>query len=227
MMTIKSSEFKNKTLICFGDSTTWGDDGKRNGGKAISWPMQLGEHYEFEKIFNEGKCGSRIAVTSDRNDSFIERWKNLPSTADYIVIWGGVNDFQHDVPLGSENDGAVRTFYGALNTLFWGMLNRYPEAKLLVVTPHKNNYFNAEKNYPTSFQENKLGLMQESYVEAIMKISAKFSLPLLDLFNHSGMSPFVEAQQKLYFPDGMHFSKAGYRRISEIICRGLIQLSGF
>lgn len=56
--------------------------------------------------------------------------------ADVIVVFGGTNDFGHgDAPLGTMSDRTPYTFYGACHVLIRKLLERYPEAELVFMTP--------------------------------------------------------------------------------------------
>ncbi|MDY2686099.1 MAG: SGNH/GDSL hydrolase family protein [Selenomonadaceae bacterium] len=216
---------KDKGLVvsCFGDSTTWGANGeKTGGGNAIAWPAKLGAFLDVQKVYNFGKKGSRIAVTVDRQDSFLERLDAvLAQPADLILLLGGVNDFQHDVPLGEYGSTDPATFYGAYETILQKLIAAQPQAHLIVMTPMKENFQHPTKHYPKSFDKNAQGVTQEAYVEAVRQEAARYSLPVFDLFNESGISPFHPAQQKLYMPDGLHYNEAGYTRLAQRIAAGI------
>lgn len=214
---------KNIVMNCLGDSTTWGDDGNGTGGNEISWTTQIQKFISFSTIRNYGVNGSRIAITSDKNDSFIERYKDMDNNADIITILGGVNDFHHDVPLGNLNSFDPHCFYGALNTLILGLLEKYPDKELIFMTPMKNNFVHPIKNYPDSFSYNKLHLKQIDYSNAIKEICDYYSIPVLDMYKESGISPFNEIQANLYMPDKLHYNKEGYHRLAKKIAGYLKQ----
>ncbi len=53
------------------------------------------------------------------------------------------------------------------------------------------------------------------YVSIIKEVAGYYGLPVLDLFNMSGMQPKVEIIKKEYMPDGLHPSDKGARKIAE------------
>lgn len=217
----------NKDIVmnCLGDSTTWGDDGKETGGNEISWTTQIQKFLKFKTIRNYGVRASRIAITPDRDDSFIERYKDMDNNADIITVLGGVNDFHHNVPMGDLNSSDPHCFYGALNTLISGLLEKYSDKEIIFMTPMKNNFRNPIKNYPDSFTYNKLHLKQANYVNSILEICDYYSIPVLDMYKESGISPYNETQAKLYMPDKLHYNKDGYHRLAKKIARYLNQYS--
>ena len=142
----EAAGFNGLKIDCFGDSTTWGANGMPDGGgNAIAWPAKLGTILGAETR-NYGKKGSRIAVTSGRNDSFIERMPMVKGDADIVLVMGGVNDFHHDVPLGDENGTDVHTFYGALNTMAVHLIELAPTKRIVFMTPMKNKYMKEGKS---------------------------------------------------------------------------------
>ena len=197
-MAIKA--LKDSTVCCFGDSTTWGDNGTGAGGPAISWTSHLGALLGGATVENFGVKGSRIAVKDDRTDSFVERVDGIDEAADIYLVWGGVNDFSRNVPLGVPGEGNKATFYGALEYLLRPITERPP---------------------PASNEPNHLGLTQAPYAQAVRDVCERFSVPIIDLYAASGISPFLPEHRGLYMPDGLHYSPAGYERLAHRIAAGL------
>lgn len=208
------------TICCFGDSTTWGDNGTGAGGPSISWTSHLGALLGGATVENYGVKGSRLAVKADRDDSFVERLDAIDDSADVYVLFGGVNDFSRNVPLGQMGSTDTHEFYGALEFLVRGITQRSPEARLVVMTPCKTSGKH-EKDIPGSFEENHLGFSQEPYVDAVREVADRYSLPLVDLYATSGISPFLPEHRERYMPDGLHYSAAGYERLASRIAAGL------
>ena len=206
-------QLKDKKVVFLGDSITEGvgvtavENRYTEVFKAIS---------ECE-IFVDGIGGSRIAPQKDadmsirQNKHFSSRVPDLPDDADYIVVFGGTNDFGHgNVPLGAFDDKTEDTFYGAMHVLCQSLLQKYPCATIIFMTPlHR-----LTENNPI----NEIGLPRKlliDYVDAIKKVCAYYSLPVLDLYSVSGMQPSVEIIRQTYMPDGLHPSNAGAKRIAE------------
>lgn len=131
--------FKDKILNCLGDSTTWGDNGIESGGNNISWTTHLQDILPFKTVRNYGVRASRVAITPDRTDSFIERYDEMEKDADIVTVFGGINDFQHNVPLGTIEDQDPHSFYGALNTLIKGVVSMYPTQPIIFMTLELSN----------------------------------------------------------------------------------------
>ena len=217
-----ASANSNLHIDCFGDSTTWGADGIGKGdGPAKSWVEHLKTLIGVTDINNVGKKGSRFALTSDRKDSFVERVGKVRANSNLVLVMGGVNDFNNAVPLGSFGDKDSHTFYGAVEFVLTTLINQNPARQIVFMTPMKSNFKHATKNYPNSFQKNSQNLNAVDYVNAIKEVCGAYGVPVIDMFNESGISPFNEAQQKLYMPDALHYNEEGYKRLAKRIAAGL------
>ena len=215
-----AGRFAGKRIVCFGDSTTWGDNGQGGGGPQISWTAHLGALLGGAEVENFGVKGSRMGVKDDRADSFVERLVDLPVDADAYIVFGGVNDFSRNVPLGEPGQGDVRTFCGAIECIIRTIVERAPEARLVCMTPCKTSGKH-EKDIPAGDEANHLGLTQAAYVEAMRRVCDRYSVPVIDLYAGSGISPFLPEHREHYMPDGLHYSPAGYKRLAERIAAGL------
>ena len=129
--------------------------------------------------------------------------------ADLIVIFGGTNDYGHgDAPVGKFGDTDPYTFYGGAYTLFESLISKFPQARLLVLTPlHRLR----EKN------ENAQGNTFYQFVSAIRETAEAFSIPVLDLYACSGINPNFDCLKQTYMPDGLHPNDAGHQRVFELI----------
>lgn len=213
--------FKDKIISCFGDSTTWGDDSTGGGGNKISWVAHLQDMIPFKEVNNCGKKGSRIAMCDDRDDSFVERRSVMKKNSDYIVVFGGVNDFVHSVPIADIHSKDQHTFLGALNTIINSLNENYPDAVLIFMTATKSVFKSSTKHYPSSFEKNGVGKTQADYASAMIDICHYYSIPVIDLFNNSGISPYLNNSER-YMPDGLHYSPLGYKKLAHRITGQLI-----
>lgn len=168
-------------------------------------------------VLNYGISGTRIAkqknpsLTEQWDLDFISRVDVMDRFADAVVVFGGTNDFGHgDVSLGKFTDRTEYTFYGACHVLYRKLIEKYPDAEIVIVTPLHRLSESAEIN--------EYGLPcapLKKYVEAIREVAEYYSLPLLDLYKNSGMQPSVEILREKYMPDGLHPSDAGAEKIAD------------
>ena len=177
---------------------------------------------------NEGLCEARgygisgtrfakkkVPSVKERWDlDFIQRYPDMDDDADAVVIFGGTNDFGHgDAPLGEMSDRTPYTFYGACHTLFEGIINKYPEATVVVMTPlHRIQEDNPRGDGLKKDDEGLAPL--SSYVEIIKEVAQYYSLPVLDLWSMSGIQPKVQIIREKYCPDGLHPNDEGHKLIA-------------
>ena len=167
-----------------------------------------------------GVSATRIARNfSEKNEKeesayFNSRVDDMDRDADVVVVFGGTNDYGHgDAPLGNINDTDEYTFYGAYNTLIQHLFANFPDARLVIMTPlHR-----CGENEPI----NEIGVRNVTnlygYVEAIRNIARKYAIPVIDLYENSGINAKNTEQIIKYIPDGLHPCEAGTERMADYI----------
>lgn len=176
------------------------------------------------QVYGYGIGGTRIAPNhlagyDDYVDAnwFGTRVEKMIPDADIVVVFGGTNDFGHgDAPLGTMKDRTNDTFYGAYHLLMQQLIERYPYAQLIVMTPlHRIG----EEMMPF----NEAGVRRvgplKCYVEAIREVAEFYSVPVVDLFAESGLQPRVKLLREMYVPDGLHPNDAGHIKIANCLLR--------
>lgn len=215
---------QGKKINFLGDSIT---EGHGTSGEACFFTTLIAR--ETGAICrNYGIGGTRIArqtvpsLYPQHDLDFPGRVDGMDPDADVVVVFGGTNDFGHgDAPLGSMADRTKDTFYGGLHELYTRLIEKYPAARIVVLTPlHRLNEDNprGDGNKPQD-----VATLKE-YVAIIRQVAEYYSLPVLDLFATSGLQPRVPVIQQLYVPDGLHPNDAGHRLLAEQIIRFLQQL---
>lgn len=206
-------EIKGLKIAFLGDSITEGV-GASTPDKI--YHQVLKERAELKAVFNYGISGTRIARQSvpskepsyDRH--FVTRVDDMESDCDVVVVFGGTNDYGHgDAAFGKFTDCRGDTFYGALHTLSQKLITKYPDKRIIYMTP-LHRIGDAE---PSSKPDGQYIL--KDYVNAICEMAEYYSIPVLNLYAVSGINPNVEAQHQLYFPDGLHPSDKGHDRIAQ------------
>lgn len=206
-------ELKNKKIAFLGDSITEG------AGVAdmenIYWNRIA--KATGAQSFGYGIGGTRIAVQREPSPDarfdryFASRIPEMIPDADVIVIFGGVNDYGHgDAPFGSMTDRTEETFCGAYHMLLQKLIETYPEAQIVAMTPM---HCLEEGNLINSFGYRRCRELGD-YVDAIKEICAYYAVPVLDLYRVSGMQPKVAALRERYMPDGIHPNDAGHEKIA-------------
>lgn len=212
-------DVKGRTVAFLGDSITEGvgtEEGKRY------W--ELFADRTGAVCFGYGAGGSCIARqqrpellewNGNIRRHFITRVGSMTPEADMVVVLGGVNDFGHgDAPLGGMDDRTEDTFYGALHDLYTRLTHRYPNGRVVIMTP---------LHCAVEQDVEKLPALAD-YVEAIRRVAAYYGLPLLDLYTASGIRPWETAHRERYMPDGLHPNAAGHERIAALLTDFVVSL---
>lgn len=207
-------ELKGKKINFLGDSITQGSGVADQGN--LFWKVVAARTGAVCRGYGIG--GTRIAKNIRPSSEpafdayFASRVDSMDPDADVIVVFGGTNDFGHgDAPLGAMPDRDENTFYGALHLLFTKLYTRYPQAKLVVMTPtHRISEDVAVNEIGIRNQTNLAG-----YAAIIREVAEYYSVPVLDLFAGIGLQPKIPELKRLYMPDGLHPNDAGHAIIAD------------
>ena len=208
-------ELKGKKINFLGDSITEGAavaDKENN----IYW-RRVGIQ-EGAIVRGYGISGTRIAkkrVPSNiaRHDlDFIKRADEMDPDADVIVVFGGTNDFGHgDAPIGKFTDRTEYTFYGALHVLCNKLIEKYPAAQIVFMTPlHRLSEDNMINENGQPLETN-----LEGFRNIIIEVARYYSIPVLDLWAISGLQPKVDVIKQTYMRDGLHPNDLGHKMIAD------------
>ena len=211
----EASSDDQQTLVinALGDSITYGS-GTEDAGNVYA--NQVGQNLGADKVNNYGVPSSPISNTENpalsreenENLSFLKRADNMDKDADLIFVFGGVNDYSLNVPMGDVNDSSSSTFSGSLNLLFHTLENEYPKSSIIALTPLKR--------YDQT-GANDAGYELEDYANQINTIADKYDrVNSIDLF-HASELDFTEGNNKELLVDGLHPNDEGQTRIAEYI----------
>lgn len=207
-------ELKGKKIAFLGDSITEGCGVSTM--ENVYWNI-LAQRTGAE-CYGYGIGGTRIAPQRYLDPGEIDRYygsrvDSMIPDADIVVVFGGTNDFGHgDAPFGTIYDTDERTFCGAFHALCRKLIDRYPKAQLVFMTP---THRDSEDDGPYNEKGVRLSTNLEGYVDAIIKMAGFYSIPVLDLFRVSGIQSRVPVLKERYIPDGLHPNDAGHVRIAE------------
>lgn len=207
-----SSKWKEKIIVCFGDSITWYDGNNYNANTTEAGTIVKGyESYIREKlestVINEGVSGNTTPQINTRIKAYDF------NGIDIVTILAGTNDFRDMAteqigtmqPIGGTFDNT--TFIGAYQESVEYILNNYPSIKLILFTPIKG-------------WTNSHGLMPETYPNVVLDIAKLYSLPCLDLYHLSGINDLTK---RVLIVDSdtvsfdFHPSTLGYKKMADVI----------
>ena len=186
---------------------------------------------------------SGTTISSIQN-SFIDRIPSMPTDVDYVLVFGGVNDWQLGVTLGQFSDGVSDTskFYGACHTMMNELTNKYRNGTInipiLWMTPCHAQFQGATMGgieYPPKLEYSvtSSGLVAnsygggtlEDYVTAIREVAEFYSVEVVDTYSESGLAPLQNSNRTKFFTDGLHPNNAGGMMIAKTVYRKLKDIS--
>ncbi len=202
-------EIINKKVNFLGDSIT---EGVGVSSPEFKYVSVFERKFSPATVRNYGISGTRFArqhtptVNSPRFDlDFCSRVAEMDADADIVVVFGGTNDFGHgDAPMGAPTDRTPDTFWGACHTLMSNIIEKYPTATVVFMTPlHR----------AVEDRENRPSLCE--FVSVIKEVAEHYSIPVLDLYATSGIQPQIAVQREKYAPDGLHPNDLGAERLAD------------
>lgn len=207
-------KLENLKINFLGDSITEGH-GTSSSNKTFH---QIIKHeYGLKEAYNCGIGGTRIAKQTVPNNHkydlyFALRSKVMTSDVDAVVVFGGTNDFGHgDSKLGDIESTDIYTFYGAVNNLILTLKQDYPNSKIIFMTPLRR---------ATENNKNHDGRILADYVNAIIEVSKKHNVPVIDLFR----SNILEPNDATVIPDGLHPNDNGHIIMADYIAKELLKI---
>ena len=205
-------KLQNIKVNFLGDSIT---EGTGTSGPDTRFHALIAKKYGLVAR-NYGIGGTRIAhqMTPSANPrwdlSFCDRFSQMDDDADLVVVFGGTNDYGHgDAPIGTPDDRDPSTFYGGCHFLMKGLIEKYPESVIVIMTPLHRAVEERVREGET--------LRLQRYVEIIREVAEYYSLPVMDLWAKSGIQPKVDVIKQKYCPDGLHPNDAGHVILAERI----------
>lgn len=166
---------------------------------------------------NRGHGGATLASNTPATRQIVNDITNMPADVDLICFEGGINDYWHDVPLGtyteSDYSSAVdtTTICGALESIFRQAKTKWVGKPICFVITHKIK--------TTVYNNNSAGYNWLNVHEKIVGICKKYAIPYYDAFKDSGLNAYDDVQNTNFLtsnstgtPDGCHPNALGYEK---------------
>lgn len=197
-----------RNITFFGDSITWSYN-------PVKWPTLVAEKLNAN-FTNAGISGAKY-VDDGSTTSAVARATSI-TNQDAIVVWFGINDFHNSIGLGQVGDGDKTKLNGAVEYVLSTLITNNPFAKIIVMTPMSQHGYNTR---PDSITSNNTGKLQSDYVDVIKSAAKRHSIPVLDMFENSGIDAFNATQATTYLRDGLHPNQAGEYRVASKVLKFL------
>ncbi len=207
-------KLENLKINFLGDSIT---EGHGTSSSDNTFHQIIKREYGLLEAYNCGIGGTRIAKqtvpSNHRHDLYFGlRAKVMTKDVDAVVVFGGTNDFGHgDSKMGTIDSTDIYTFCGGLNTLITDLKAAYPNSKIIFMTPLRRK----TENIP-----NHDGKILADYVDAIIEITKKHNIPVIDLFR----SDIIDPEDTDVIPDGLHPNDKGHIIMADYIAKALLKI---
>lgn len=193
-----------KRWLFIGDSIT-----EHNYRATKNYDQFLEEWLGIESV-NVAKSGTGVTYPFGGNPSWLDALPNYPNNVDVISVMGALND--RHTPLGKWGDRTTETVYGGVYMFFNNLINKYPLKQIVYITSTPRSYcWGADGEY-------------REWIDAFIKTAKNFSIPVLDLYSHSGLRPWNDENNKEYFSssaspngDGVHPNAKGQQIMAQKI----------
>lgn len=203
-----------KYWAALGDSITAGTGA---GGSSYAYCAVAGKSIGCQ-VANYGIPGSCIndgyntALTEPGYDqAFVNRYDEMGTGYDLVTVLGSVNDHRADSKIGKEGSTDSRDFYGALYVLINGLKQRYPNARIVFITPFKTADWKGTNLYGHTMQD---------FRNAIVVMCNKYQIEVLDLFTVSQfewLKGLLNSPSYFYQYDYYHPTPAGHIAIGNYL----------
>lgn len=203
------NKFTGKVANFLGDSQT-DSAGNYKTKPYYEW---LKDILGLSKVNVYGVSGTTIMPVSGKTKSFCDRYVNMDSNADLIVVWGGVNDHHYQQVLGTIDDTTTSSFYGSLDVLCRGLIEKYPSADIMFITPCIRS--------GSDSLTNPYGKLKD-YAKAIVEVCEKYNIYVYDAYKKGGMPINTTQGRSLYTVDGLHLNDTGHEKLGKSLSTFLL-----
>ena len=179
---------------------------------------------EFSSHNNYSVSGSRLAHQTHPSEKphydlcFCGRAHAMDTSADMVIVYGGVNDYFHgDAPFGEIGDTTPSTYCGGVYFLMNYLRENYGEKPIIFMTPARCFLRKEVDDSIPSTHAKKIipGKPLIDYADVIIETAKKFNIKVLDLYRDLGINPYNQYDFETYTNDGLHFNDAGHKVLAQ------------
>lgn len=198
---IRTEKLNGKRVLVLGDSIS-----TDYYGSYRKWVTDLIDdgYLPSDTMNNSIHATGFVARYNSEENDFISRLEAVenPETYDLVIVFGGINDYIHSVPLGESGGNKLAAFKPAVDYFFDYLIQNFTQARIAVLRPLRT--FNVYAN--------QVGVKQDVYSAYIGEVARKYCLPVLNLTEESGFCPFIDTFKQRWTlipsgyatPDGVH-----------------------
>lgn len=172
---------------------------------------------------NTAVSGKNVTPTSSTYENSILQQVagigKVDALSNFLVFDGGTNDYNNSVELGDESssdididniDSSTVTFYKAYELMIKTALENFT-GQVAAITPLQK----------VTQDTNDKGYTLEDYVNAVLEICGKYSVPVLDLYHEGMFNANIDSIKSTLYQDTVHPNYKGYNLIGNRVANFL------
>lgn len=174
---VTNIDFSGLTYCAYGDSITYGAnylDGYRQ--MENPYPTLVANTLGLKSYKNAGVSGATFVANVEGRACVADIVNNNKQSYDIISVMAGVNDFSVCTKLGTLGDTDTNTIYGSIDFIARTIKSNNPNAFVFFMTPYKSGHNGS------CLTNNSAGYNLQDVANAVKSVSAKYSIPVLDMF---------------------------------------------
>lgn len=182
--------------------------GKGLDDKSSVWPALLATKYNMV-YKNYGVNGSTISNYAGENyNPMVDRYDEIANNnPDIIIVEGGRNDYNQDVPMGEDGSLDTKTMKGAVRFLITKLQEKFPNALIIGVTCWEVGGLPNEQGYTCS-----------DYGRALIDVCKELGVPYINAMDSDAMGVYMtdatfRRQYCISFDDISHLNKEGMKLV--------------
>lgn len=208
--------------VMLGDSITWYDN------EMNAYPTFVKQKYNFTGgYYNYAKSGARACSGSYTvcGNFQVEKMVTDNVVPDFVTIAFGTNDFGMGITLGTmqqfidnvfASDSTV-TFYAGIGYMINKIYEANPLAKIILITPRKADGHGKSGMTEHWYDQNSQSLYFQDYVDAIIDMANRMSIPVCDWWNESGSNSATMESWAKTSTDWLHPNVEGHKRLATLL----------
>ena len=188
------SNLYGKKLCIIGDSYV----ANHSQSYTLTWHYKIAQENEMAYV-NYGINGNGLVASGSPTigTPVIDRYSEMDDDADYVIVVGGKNDYNKQL--------AIASFKTGLASICAGLIDKY------AARGSKIAFFTPWDDYDSGTDQSSIKLIE--YVDAIIEVCGKYSIPVFDSSRKSSMFMFNETFRTNYCQsstDISHLNSAGH-----------------
>lgn len=174
-------------------------------------------------IVNNYGVGGTTYSSVNSSNPFYERVSSMTEECDFVLVFGGTNDWGLSVPIGNQNDTEPNTFYGGLNVTFNKLRAKFPVKPIFVETILQRNLASG-KGQASGMMQNGNGNSIFDFNKAIENIADRYGCEVFDGCTRSGI---VYENLDSYTIDRLHLNDNGAERYAQFLLDRMEQITPY